>query len=107
MQHLLLAFCLLSAAPQMTEQEEISSYACRQKIREMSNQMRTDVEKKVREDVPGFFARIKMLRHLYPQIDALEQRAIECCKSGQPCHQCLKPLVQQMDVWNSEGLKEK
>jgi hypothetical protein len=67
--------------------------------------MRTEVEQMVRDSVPNFFQRIKMLRHLYPQIDALERDAIECCKQGQPCKVCMEPLVQQMQVWNSEGLK--
>ena len=89
-----------------TEQEEISSYACRQKIREMASHMRTEVEKIVRESVPGFFQRIQMLRKLYPQIDALEREGIACCKKGAPCLQCMEPLVQQMKVWDSKEVKD-
>ena len=85
------------------EEKPVSAYQCRQKVREMANRMRTQAEKMVRDKVPNIFQKIRILRQLYPYIDGLERQGIECCKSGLPCDCCLKPLVQEMELWNSEG----
>ncbi len=86
-----------------TEEEQISAYQCRQRVREMASRMRTQAEKMVRDKVPNIFQKIKILRQLYPYIDTLERNGIKCCQSGQSCKCCVEPLVQEMKLWNSKG----
>jgi hypothetical protein len=83
--------------------EPLPPYQCRLKIREQTNQLRTMVEKKVRETVPNVFEKIQILRKLYPYIDELERDAIDCSQKGSSCEECMKPLVKQMELWNSEA----
>ena len=97
--------CLfLCASPLGGEPTEYrSSYACRQQIREAAHQLRTLVETRVREEIPGVFEKIQVLRKLYPIIDTLEWNALACCKAGQMPDRCVLPLVEQFNKWNSEG----
>lgn len=88
----------------VTQEKEMLSYNCRRHVREISNEMRQTVEKLVRETVPGTFQKIKVLRQLYPFIDALEQVGIDCCKSYYPLNCCLDPLLEQLELWKNIGL---
>lgn len=88
----------------ITQEKQLMAYMCRRHIREIANRMRQSVEKLVRESVPGAFEKIKMLRHLYPFIDTLEQTGISCCQSQFPLVCCLDPLLEQLESWDSFGL---
>lgn len=91
----------------LTLEEHHAAYFCRRKVREVANQMRQTVENLVRETVPGFIQKIKMLRKLYPFIDSLEYAGIDCCEHNLATACCLNPLFQQLELWNSLGLQEK
>ncbi len=88
----------------MTQEKQQMAYMCRRHIREIANEMRQTVEGLVRETVPGVFQKIKMLRQLYPFIDALEQTGLDCCQSNFPWACCMDPLLEQLESWNSFGL---
>lgn len=103
----ILLCCAVYAESPPPPDQPTSPYQCRLKIRETTNQMRTMVEKKVRESVPGISQKIQALRKLYPYIDQLEQTAIKCSQKGSSCEECMKPLVEQMELWNSEALLPK
>jgi hypothetical protein len=92
--------------PPQTEREQASAYDCRQAIRLVANKMRKLVEKLVRDTVPGIFKKIQVLRQLYPYIDLLERNGLDCCERQHHWECCSEPLVQQFEVWNSEGLNE-
>lgn len=87
-----------------TQEQHLMTYQCRRHVREIANQMRQTVEQLVRETVPGFFQKIKMLRKLYPFIDALEQVGIDCCQNGYPWECCLDPMILQLDSWKAIGI---
>ncbi len=92
--------------PPLTQDQQLMLYQCRRHIREVANQMRHTVEKLVRESVPGIFKKIKVLRQLYPFIDALEQTGIECCQGNYPLGSCLDPLLEQLEAWKTIGLMQ-
>jgi hypothetical protein len=58
----------------------------------------------VRDTVPSFWGKIKAFREFYPYIDALERNGLYCCENGQTSECCMEPLVEQLKLWNSEGL---
>ena len=91
----------------ITPEQQLLSYQCRRHTREVANQMRRTVEKLVRETVPGIFQKIKVLRQLYPFIDALEQVGIDCCRNNFPLECCLDPMLLQLDAWETLGLQER
>ncbi len=91
------------STPQTKEHHQIS-YECRQHVREVANQIRETVEKLVRETVPGFFQKIKILRQLYPYVDALERTGLDCCQNNYPWQCCTNPLLEQLEAWNSFGI---
>lgn len=90
--------------PPKTVEEQYDAYLCRQKVRKASQQLRQLLEKTVREKVPGFFQKIKIIRQLYPYVDALEREGLNCCENRQTTPCCIEPLVEQLQLWNSEGL---
>lgn len=92
--------------PPTAEQQQMA-YMCRRHIREIANQMRETVEKLVRETVPGIFQKVKMLRQLYPFIDAIEQIGIDCCKNNFPWACCMDPMLEQLESWKTLGLPTK
>ena len=86
------------------ENEQAIAYECRQKIRSVASQMRTLVERTVQETVPQITKKVEVLRELYPYIDLLEKNGINCCDNQYKWECCAEPLVQQFEIWNSEGL---
>jgi hypothetical protein len=88
----------------LTPDQQLMTYQCRRHIREASNQMRQTVEKLVRETVTGIFQKIKLLRQLYPFIDALEQTGLDCCQNNFPLACCLDPILEQLEAWKSIGI---
>jgi len=88
----------------LTQQQHQKSYQCRQHVREVTNQIRQTVEKLVRETVDGIFLKIKVLRQLYPYIDALERTGLDCCQNNFPWQCCTNPLIEQLEAWNSFGI---
>jgi len=111
MKKILLSY-LLACAPLLSDQctatppvpqEYQSSYECRQRIREAAHQLRHLVETRVREEIPGAFKKVEVLRKLYPIIDELEWNALENCRKGQTAVCSVVPLVEQFNKWNSEG----
>jgi hypothetical protein len=87
-----------------TEKEQISAYDCRQRVRKVAKDLRYLVEKVVADTVPGFFQKIRTFRQLNPYIDQLERNGLTCCKNHQTEEGCTEPLVEQLKLWNSEGL---
>ncbi len=87
-----------------TEKEHVSAYDCRQRVRKVSKDMRYLVEKMVADTVPGFFQKIRTFRQLNPYIDNLERIGLTCCQNYQNESGCTEPLVEQLKLWNSEGL---
>lgn len=92
--------------PLKPEQQQ-AAYMCRRRVREVANQMRQTVEQLVRDTVPGIFAKIQMLRQLYPLIDSLEQIGVECCEHNPNGNCCINPLLEQLESWSSFGLSTK
>jgi hypothetical protein len=88
-----------------TLEEHQAAYACRRRVREMADQMRQTAEQLVRETVPGFIQKIKILRQIYPFIDSLEYTGIDCCQNTIPHSCCLNPFFEQLELWNSIGLQ--
>ena len=66
--------------------------------------LRDLVEKIVAETVPGLTKKIKVFRRLNPYIDQLERKGLMCCQNNQIAEPCTEPLVEQLKLWNSEGL---
>ena len=62
------------------------------------------VERTVQETVPQITKKVEVLRELYPYIDLLEKNGINCCDNQYKWECCAEPLVQQFEIWNSEGL---
>jgi len=87
-----------------TEQEQISSYHCRQQVRKVTKDLKYLVEKMVADTVPGFFDKIKTFRRLNPYIDQLSRQGLSCCQNNETEKPCTEPLVEQFNLWNSEGL---
>lgn len=88
----------------LTQETQQMAYMCRRHIREIANQMRQTVEKLVREKVTGIFQKVKVLRQLYPFIDALEQVGIDCCQNNYPWACCMDPMLEQLEDWKTVGL---
>jgi hypothetical protein len=89
-----------------TEKEQLSTYDCRQRVRKVAKDLRYLVEKVVADTVPGFFQKIRTFRQLNPYIDNLERDGLTCCQNYQNEEGCTEPLVEQLKLWNSEGLPE-
>jgi hypothetical protein len=87
-----------------TEQEQLSAYDCRQRVRKVAKDLRYLVEKMIADTVPGFFKKIRTFRQLNPYIDNLERNGLTCCQNKQTEEGCAEPLVEQLKLWNSEGL---
>ena len=90
--------------PPTTSKEEVSAYECRQQVRKATKELRTLVETLISERVPGFLQKIKTFRRLNPYIDLLERNGLACCQNSQTAECCTEPLVEQLKLWNSEGL---
>ena len=90
-----------------TEEEQISAYNCRQRVRKVAKELRYLVEKMIADTVPGFFQKIRTFRQLNPYIDNLERNGLACCQNQQNGNGCTEPLVEQLKLWNSEGLPVK
>jgi hypothetical protein len=90
--------------PPTTIPQQRAAYMCRQKVRKLSQKTRATVENLVRTTVPGFWAKIKAYRQLFPYIDALERNSLFCCGNQQTPECCMEPLAEQLKVWNSQGL---
>ena len=88
----------------ITEKEQVSTYDCRQRVRKVTKDLRNLVEKMVADTVPGFFQKIQTFRLLNPYIDNLERDGLSCCQNNQTENPCTEPLVEQLKLWNSEGL---
>ncbi len=89
---------------QKTEKEHVSAYDCRQRVRKVTKDLRNLVEKMVADTVPGFLEKIQTFRRLNPYIDQLERDGLTCCQNNQTEKPCTEPLVEQLKLWNSEGL---
>jgi hypothetical protein len=87
-----------------TEKNQLSAYDCRQRVRKVTKDLRNLVEKMVSDTVPGFFQKIATFRRLNPYIDQLERDGLACCQNNQTEKPCTEPLVEQLKLWNSEGL---
>jgi len=87
-----------------TEQDQIRVYNCRQQVRRVAKDLRYLVEKMVADTVPGFFEKIKTFRRLNPYIDQLSRQGLTCCQNNEMEQSCTEPLVEQLNLWNSEGL---
>jgi len=92
--------------PLMTEERHISEYNCRQKVREVTKDLRYLVEKLVADTVPGFYKKIQTFRSLNPYIDMLEKNGLACCKNDQSVKRCTKALEEQLKLWDTGGLPE-
>ncbi len=90
--------------PKKTEKEQVSAYDCRQRVRKVTKDLRNLVEKIVADTVPGFLEKIQTFRRLNPYIDQLERNGLACCQNNQTENPCTEPLVEQLKLWNSEGL---
>jgi hypothetical protein len=75
-----------------------------QQVRRVAKDLRYLVEKMVADTVPGFFDKIKTFRRLNPYIDQLSRESLSCCQNNETRHPCTEPLVEQLNLWNSEGL---
>jgi hypothetical protein len=97
-----------SAAPPVaatkTARDQVLSYECRQRVRKVTQELRTLVETMVADTVPGFLEKIRTFRQLNPYIDMLERDGLACCQKKQTAESCTEPLVEQLKLWNSEGL---
>ena len=58
----------------------------------------------VADTVPGLFRKIQTFRRLNPYFDQLERNGLACCQNNQTENPCTEPLVEQLNLWNSEGL---
>ncbi|MFI5422243.1 MAG: hypothetical protein ACHQ1H_14865 [Nitrososphaerales archaeon] len=92
------------STPSEIEKEQISAYDCRQRVRKVTKDLRDLVEKIVADTVSGLFQKIQTFRRLNPYIDQLERNGLDCCKNKQSEKPCTEPLVEQLKLWNSEGL---
>jgi hypothetical protein len=90
-----------------TEEEQLSAYNCRQRVRKVAKELRYLVEQMVADTVPGFFQKIRTFRQLNPYIDSLERNGLACCQNRLNGNGCTEPLVEQLKLWNSEGLPVK
>jgi hypothetical protein len=90
-----------------TEKDQMAAYDCRQRVRKVTKDLRYLVEKMVADAVPGFLEKIQTFRRLNPYIDQLERDGIACCQNNQSEKPCTEPLVEQLKLWNSEGLPVK
>ena len=90
--------------PKKTEKEQVSAYDCRQRVRKVTKDLRNLSEKIVADTVPGFLQKIQTFRRLNPYIDQLERNGLACCQNNQTENPCTEPLVEQLKLWNSEGL---
>ena len=87
-----------------TAKQQITAYECRQEVRKIAYQLRTLVDTMISETVPGFLQKIRTFRQLNPYIDMLEREGLTCCQTPQTAKSCTEPLVEQLKLWNSEGL---
>lgn len=87
-----------------TLDEKNNSYECRQEIRKLAHKLRIALERLVSQSIPGFWQKIRTLRHFYPYIDALEREALNCCQNGQDLNTSIAPLVEHLYYWEFEGL---
>jgi hypothetical protein len=94
-------------ATPLSSENQHAAYLCRRRVRDVANQMRQTVEHLVRENVPGVFKKIYVLRKLYPFIDALERVGLNCCQNYHYSEYSLNPLIQQLITWNEIGLPQK
>lgn len=101
---------LLSIPCEQCEQNETDlpktpaeAYECRIGVRKVLLKLRNLVEKIVAESVPGLLRKIQAFRQLNPYIDMLERNGMTCCEK-QNAESCVEPLVEQLKLWNSEGL---
>jgi hypothetical protein len=95
-----------NATPPVTKtaQDQVLSYECRQRVRRVTQELRTLVETMIADTIPGFLEKIRTFRQLNPYIDMLERDGLACCQKKQTAESCTEPLVEQLKLWNSEGL---
>jgi hypothetical protein len=86
-----------------TPQTPAAAYECRIRVRKVLLKMRNLVEKIVSESVPGLLRKIQAFRQLNPYIDMLARNGLACCQN-QNVESCTEPLVEQLKLWDSEGL---
>lgn len=90
--------------PPTTAEDQVSAYHCRQKVRKVARKLRLLVEKIVADRVPGFFRKIQAFRQLNPYINLLEHTGTICCQNNRTSNCCTEALVEQLKLWDSEGL---
>lgn len=86
-----------------TPKTPAEAYECRIRVRKVLLKLRNLVEKIVAESVPGLLRKIQAFRQLNPYIDMLARNGLACCQN-QNVESCTEPLVEQLKLWDSEGI---